>query len=116
MDAKSLQKILKDPKRVLTELQYADLQNADLQNADLQYADLRNADLQNANFDFSCFPLWCGSFGTRVSKELVYQLAYHICKLNNDDQDVLEIQSFLAEFANKSHILTAYNLPKIVEE
>jgi len=55
---------------------------ADLQGVDLRRADLRGADLQGANLDFSCFPLWCGSFDIIVDDELVTQLLTHIKRLN----------------------------------
>ncbi len=45
---------------------------ANLRGADLQVADLRWADL-----DFSCWPLWCGSFNVKVDKRIASQLAYH---------------------------------------
>ena len=45
----------------------ADLRKADLRKADLRGADLRGADLRGADLDdFSCLPLWCGSFDMKV--------------------------------------------------
>ena len=62
------------------DLQNADLRGADLQNADLRYADLwradlwradlRYADLRGADIDYSCWPLWCGSFDAKVVSQL----------------------------------------------
>src|SRR3990167_3994121 len=82
------------------DLQNADLQNANLQNADLQNANLQNADLQNADLDFSCFPLWCGSFDMKVDIKLVYQLCYHICKLENSSIEYANIKTKLTKYAN----------------
>lgn len=55
---------------------------ADLQGADLRGADLQGADLQGANLDFSCLPLWCGSFNIIVDDDILEQLLTHIKKLN----------------------------------
>ena len=46
------------------------------------HADLREADLSGANLNFSCFPLWCGSFDMKVDKRLVWQLIAHIGRLD----------------------------------
>ena len=76
----------------------------DLRGADLSYADLRNA-----NFDFSSFPLWCGSFNFKADMRLVYQLCYHICRLNIINQNGKEsktgkiLQKLLMPYANKFH-------------
>ena len=96
------------------DLRYADLRNADLSNADLRYADLRNADLsnanlRNANWDFSVFPLWCGSLDIKTDMRLVYQLCYHICRLKIINKNGTEsktgkvVQSLLTPYANKFH-------------
>jgi uncharacterized protein YjbI with pentapeptide repeats len=66
------------------DLRYADLRYANLQGADLQGANLRYANLDGANLDFSCFPLWCGSFDMKVDDRLVKQLLGHIARLNID--------------------------------
>jgi len=63
-------------------LQHADLQHADLQHANLQHADLQHADLRDANLDFSCFPLWCGSFKIKVDDNILEQLLTHIIRLD----------------------------------
>ena len=109
---------------VNADLRNADLQDADLQNADLQYADLRNADLRyanlqdanlrnanlwyadlwNANLDFSCFPLWCGSFKMKASVKFAAQLAYHFCKIDfGTNKEAKEAQKYLKTLANKFH-------------
>ena len=45
---------------------------------------LRGADLRGANLDFSCFPLWCGSFDMIVDDNIVYQLVGHLFRLNTE--------------------------------
>ena len=80
------------------DLRYADLVGADLTGANLQYANLRDADL-----DFSCWPLWCGSFDVTVSMRHVYQLCYHLCKLRNSSKTFRVIRAFLKPYANRFH-------------
>jgi len=69
------------------DLQKANLQGADLRGANLQEANLRGAYLQKANLqgatlDYSCFPLWCGSFDMKVDDRLVWQLIAHLGRLD----------------------------------
>ena len=65
--------------------------------------------LRHANLDYSCFPLWCGSFDMKTDMRLVYQLCYHICRMEiknkNGDQSKTGrmIQKFLMPHANKFH-------------
>ena len=90
-------------------LRNVDLRNVNLRNVDLRHADLSYADLRNANFDFSSFPLWCGSFNFKADMRLVYQLCYHICRLNIINQNGKEsktgkiLQKLLMPYANKFH-------------
>lgn len=63
-------------------LREADLREADLQWANLRNADLRRANIREADLDFSCWPLWCGSFGVKADDRLVAQLIHHICQLD----------------------------------
>ena len=64
----------------------ADLRRADLRRANLQGADLQGADLRGADLDFSCFPLWCGSFNIKDDGRLTKQLLGHIARLNIQDK------------------------------
>ena len=84
-------------------LQGADLRGANLQGADLQGADLQGANLQGANLDFSCLPLWCGSFGMKVDLKIAAQIALHLVKLNCEDPVVKEMQEKIRPLAEKSH-------------
>jgi len=85
------------------DLQGADLQGADLQGANLQGANLREADLQGANLDYSCWPLWCGSFDVKINKRIAAQLAYHFCRTICDDPEVITAQNALLPLANQFH-------------
>jgi len=82
---------------------YANLRDADLRGADLRDADLSDADLRGANLDFSAFPLWCGSFNMKVDNNILYQLCYHICKLDNNSEESNIIKESIKEYANKFH-------------
>ena len=70
---------------------------------DLSGADLRWANLRGTNLDFSCFPLWCGSFDIQTDNRLLFQLAYHICRLSVNTPEFAEIKKFLTPYANKFH-------------
>ena len=76
---------------------------ADLSGANLSGANLSGADLSGADLDFSCFPLWCGSFGVKVGNRLLYQLCYHICRLDSDTDDFKAVKTAIADYANKFH-------------
>ena len=104
-------KLLKTDVKMFNETreEMIDLRRANLRNVDLRNVNLRNADLRNANFDFSSFPLWCGSFNFKADMRLVYQLCYHICRLNIINQNGKEsktgkiLQKLLMPYANKFH-------------
>ena len=81
----------------------ADLRRADLRRANLWEADLRDADLRGANLDYSCWPLWCGSLDVRVCKRIAAQLAYHFCRLDCDDPEVIAAQNAIIPLANQFH-------------
>jgi len=68
-------------------LKSANLESANLKFANLEYANLKSAhlesaNLKSANLDFSCFPLWCGSFNIKVDERLIWQLIAHITRLD----------------------------------
>ena len=85
------------------DLRGANLREANLRGADLRGANLRGADLRGANLDYSCWPLWCGSLGVRVCKRIAAQLAYHFCRLDCDDPEVIAAQNALIPLANQFH-------------
>ncbi len=84
-------------------LRVADLRGADLRVADLSGANLRVADLSGADLDFSCLPLWCGGLRLKVDKRLACQLAYHLCSMQCDDAEYLEMRNSILGFANQFH-------------
>ena len=71
--------------------------------ANLWEANLRGADLREADLDYSCWPLWCGSLDVRVCKRIAAQLAYHFCRLDCDDQEVIAAQNAIIPLANQFH-------------
>lgn len=92
----------------MANLQWVDLQEANLQWANLQWANLRGANLRGANlrgadFDYSCWPLWCGSLDAKADQILAAQIAYHFCRLDCDDPEYLKARNAIRDFANKFH-------------
>ena len=82
----------------------ADLRGANLRGADLRGANLWGANLRDANFDFSTFPLWCGSFGIKCDKRLVWQLIAHIGRLDTEnitDKKTVAALKALKPYVNK---------------
>jgi uncharacterized protein YjbI with pentapeptide repeats len=84
-------------------LRGANLEGADLQGADLKETDLELANLKEVDLDFSCFPLWCGGAHFKADVRLLRQLAAHMCTLECDDTEWLEVKETLLPFAKKSH-------------
>lgn len=97
----NLQQILKE--HVLWLKDRTKGKRAYLGGADLERADLREADLRGANLDFSCRPLWCGSFGVKVDRKIAIQLIFHLCKVNCEDEEIKKIQENLKPIANQFH-------------
>lgn len=100
------------------DLRWADLQGADLQGANLRWADLKGAnlregnlrgtdlrwtDLRGADLDYSCWPLWCGSLGVIVDKQIAAQIAYHFFRLVCADLDVKAAQEAIKGLSNQFH-------------
>lgn len=78
-------------------------ERANLWEANLWEANLRGANLRGADLDYSCWPLWCGSLDVRVCKRIAAQLAYHFCRLDCDDPEVIAAQNALIPLANQFH-------------
>lgn len=76
---------------------------ADMHNVDMHKANIRGADMRGADVDYSCWPLWCGSFDVRVDKRIAAQLAYHFCRLDCDDADYIKARNAIIDFANQFH-------------
>jgi hypothetical protein len=81
----------------------ANLKDAKLQNAYLYGAHMRGANLKGANLDYSAWSLWCGSFDVKCDIRLASQLAYHFCRLDCEDKEVVAAQNALITLANKFH-------------
>lgn len=111
MEEKLLREILECHKKWINDepggkkanLREANLWEANLWEANLQGANLQGADLQGANLDYNCWPLWCGSMDVKVCKRIAAQLAYHFCRLDCDEPEVIAAQNALIPLANQFH-------------
>ncbi len=93
---------LQDANLRYANLRNANLQDADLQNANLRYANLQDADLQDADLDFSCFPLWCGSFDIVDDGHIAKQLLSHIVRLDIKDKKLAKwVKTIPKEYRNE---------------
>ena len=81
----------------------ADMHRAYMKDADMQRANLQGADIRGADVDYSVWPLWCGSFNVKCDIRLASQLAYHFCRLDCEDKEVVAAQNALITLANKFH-------------
>lgn len=75
------------------DLRYANLRHTNLSGANLRYtnlsgADLTIADLSGADLDYSCLPLWCGSFCADFDDRQIAQFAYHIVRAGLTSKNV----------------------------
>jgi len=71
-------------------------------------ANLRGANLRGADLDYSCWPLYNGSFDVKEDKRIAAQLAYHFCRLECDDPEYLAARNSLIDFANQFHRVDEY--------
>ena len=97
LEYEKIKKVLEEHKKWIED-------NSNGKRAKLSNADLRYANLSNANLDFSCFPLWCGSFGIKADDRIVSQLIYHVCRLNieNCSDEIKQfVNSIPLEIKNK---------------
>jgi hypothetical protein len=76
------------------------VEKAIAEGVSLSGADLREAKLSWADLDFSCLPLWCGSFGMQVDSRFVRQLAAHLYRLKCDEPEGQAIQRLLRPARN----------------
>jgi hypothetical protein len=74
---------------------------------------LCNTNCDGANFDFSAFPLWCGSFDMNVDERFIAQLAYHFCRLKNNSKEIIALQKQMVGLANKFHRIENGEVKKI---
>jgi uncharacterized protein YjbI with pentapeptide repeats len=88
--------------------------NANFSGVNFNGADCKNADFTGANLDFSVLQLSCSLFDFKGDKKLFNQLAYHLCRIDFQDEEIEDVQrEVLQRFANQSHIIKKHNLPKI---
>lgn len=66
----------------------ADLVNVDFAMASLVMTDFSEANLKDASFDFSAFPLWCGSLSAKLDDAQIKQLIYHVVKAGLHSENV----------------------------
>ena len=109
---------LKGANLVNANLRGANLKGANLEDADIAYAtivgvNLKGANLKWANLDYSCWPLWGGSFDVEVDHNVAAQLAYHFCRLNCDDPEYIEARNSIVKFANKFHLVGESGMPEV---
>jgi len=86
----------------------ADLKNSIFRNSRLTGVNFINVKLNgtrlyNNDIDFSCFPLFCGSLDIKCDEKLFQQLAYHLCRLIVDNDEIKQCQKALIDVANKFH-------------
>ena len=85
----------------------ADFRDANFRRADCRRADFRRADCRGADFDFSCWPLWCGSKNVKVDGRIARQLLLHACSLDlsddPDEDEYLDCVAACLDFIGKSH-------------
>jgi hypothetical protein len=84
-------------------LRESNFQKAVLWGADFRRAYLWRTNFQKADIDYSCWPLWYGSFGVKIDKRIAAQLAYHFCRTICDDPEVVAAQNALLPLANQFH-------------
>ena len=89
------------------DLRGVNLSGANLRDADLVDANLRGADLRGADLDYSCLPLWCGSFHAHFDDRQIIQILYHAVKAGTKSPNVSDelkgVLWGLADTANKFH-------------
>jgi hypothetical protein len=81
----------------------ANLSGANLSGANLRRADLSGADLRRADLDFSCLPLRCDGLRWKIDKRIACQFAYHLCSMQCDDNEFIEMRNSILNFANQFH-------------
>ena len=89
------------------DLRGVDLSFQNLRRANCRDADFQSADCRGADFDFSCWPLWCGSKNVKVDGRIARQLLLHACSLDlsgdPDEDEYLDCVAACLDFISKSH-------------
>ena len=89
-------------------LNNANLNNAQLNDAQLNCANLKGIKISNADFDFSCWPIWCGTLDLgKTDKKLCCQILYHALSVMRacDDKEVQKVFNLksVKKLANQFH-------------
>jgi hypothetical protein len=105
--------ILNDANLKGANLAYANLKGANLEDVNLEDVNLEDVNLKGANLDFSCLPLWCGSFGAHVDRNIYTQLVYHLTRLIVDDEECRNHQEMSTILANSADVITRHELEKV---
>lgn len=96
-----------DAETISAAVQNAVKSEANLRGANLRRADLSEADLRGADFDFSCWPLWCGSLNVKIDKRIFCLLLYHALRAGQsvDDPEVKRLFEIpeIVNLANQFH-------------
>ena len=107
IDAETISAAVQNAVKSEADLSEADLSEADLSGADLRRVNLSWADLCEAAFDFSCWPLRCGSLNVKIDKRIFCQLLYHALRAGQsvDDPEVKRLFEIpeIVNLANKFH-------------
>ena len=96
-------------------LEGSNLKDANLTSANIKDANLKGANLEGATLDYSCWPLWCGSFNVEVDRKVAAQLAYHFCRLDCDDPEYIRARNAIVKFANEFRLIGECQIPEIKE-
>jgi hypothetical protein len=105
--------ILNDANLKGANLAYANLKGANLACSNLIGANLIGANLEGANLDFSCLPLWCGSFNMKIDRNIYTQILYHLTRLIVDDEECRNHQEMSKTLANKADVIGRHGLEMI---
>jgi len=88
--------------------------------ANCTMANFCHATLAGADFDFSSWPLWCGSLNVKIDKKIACQLIYHTLRAmqgceDEEAQSILQIDQ-VVKFANQFHRANECGLIKKKED
>ena len=107
IDAETISAAVQNAVKSEADLREADLSGTDLSGADLRRVNLSWADLSEADFDFSCWPLRCGSLNVKIDRRIFCQLLYHALRAGQsvDDPEVKRLFEIpeIVNLANKFH-------------
>ena len=85
----------------------ANCTGASFRETNCTWADFKNTILIGTDFDYSSWPLWCGSLHVKADKYLACQILYHALSViqgceDEEAQSILQIDQ-VVKFANQCH-------------